>query len=262
MKKDIGKILASGSAKQRIKLFAENAARERYGAEPILSKQEAKDLYDSFKTPSEARLYNRWSDLDRSVTMAISNLQGYRNEVLMYLSDLKGYILVWDTLQGTEELANYILSQIKDPAKRQIISHKAANNATLLLSKTEEDEEGYLKIDINAPREIGQNLYEVMILTRDRAIRIARKVKAWERAILDAMDENGIVIKTYVDLVRQIVGAMERPVINWPKYAKKKEKDDKRYNGLLSKYELSPDLVDLEPDPDEYDTIYNAFFND
>ena len=52
-KKDISKILTTGSAKQRALLLAENIARGKYSQERLLTDHEINQLSESFKKPNE-----------------------------------------------------------------------------------------------------------------------------------------------------------------------------------------------------------------
>ena len=97
-KKDIGKILTTGSTKQRLLLLAEDNARAKYSQERLLTDHEINQLSESFKKPNEIQLWNKWLKVDRVVTSAIMNLQGLKFEVLMHYSNLRGYILVWETI--------------------------------------------------------------------------------------------------------------------------------------------------------------------
>ena len=104
-KKDIGKILTTGSPKQRLLLLAEDNARAKYSQEGLLTEHEINQLSESFKKPNEIQLWNKWLKVDRVVSTAIMNLQGLKFEVLMHYSNLRGYILVWETIQEAEVLS-------------------------------------------------------------------------------------------------------------------------------------------------------------
>ena len=113
-KKDIGKILTTGSTKQRLLLLAEDNARAKYSQERLLTDHEINQLSNSFKKPNEIKLWNEFRRLDDTVTNAIVNLQGLKFEVLMNYSNLRGYILVWNSIENTELLVNSVLHEIKD----------------------------------------------------------------------------------------------------------------------------------------------------
>ena len=86
-KKDIGKILLTGSPKQRILLIVEDIARGKHFQKKLLTDTEFTQLSNSFIKPNEIKLYNEFRKLDETVTSAIINLQGKLFEELMnYLS--------------------------------------------------------------------------------------------------------------------------------------------------------------------------------
>jgi hypothetical protein len=66
-KKDISKILTKGTAKQRLLLIAEDVARGRYSKDKILTDHEFNQISDSFKTPNEIKLWNKWKRIDESI---------------------------------------------------------------------------------------------------------------------------------------------------------------------------------------------------
>ena len=121
-KKDISKILTKGSPLQRLLLIAEDVARGRYSKDKILSDREFNNISDSFKTPKELALWNKWKRIDEKIANAVMNLQGLKFEVLMDLSNLRGYILVLNSVENAELLVNSVLHEVKDIKERKRIS--------------------------------------------------------------------------------------------------------------------------------------------
>jgi hypothetical protein len=276
-KKDIGKILLTGSAKQRLLLLAEDNARLKYGREHLLTDHEANQISESFKKPNEIRLWNQWLKVDRVVANAIMNLQGLKFEVLMHYSNLRGYILVWDTIQEAEVISNHILHEIKDQEERIKISSMAGKLGRFLFTDIGIDKEGYLDISIDFEKERPKGakekidpdrdkrhtLWYVMNNVKDQAITSAIKFLSWREAILDYMEEEGFSIKTYKDSINSMTEQIHTPIIGWAKY----ESDQKlfmpeipnyRADKLKSKYAIAPNTRELEIDPD----IYSQFKKD
>jgi hypothetical protein len=148
-KKDIGKILTTGTTKQKLLLIAEDIARGKYFQEKLLTDSEFNQLSNSFKKPNEIKLWNEFIKLDEIVANAINNLQGVKFEVLMNYSNLRGYILVWNSIENTELLVNSVLHEIKDSKERKQIAKDGAKGINLLFSETEPDQEGYIEIKID-----------------------------------------------------------------------------------------------------------------
>jgi hypothetical protein len=281
-KKDISKILTTGTPKQRLLLLAENNARLKYSLDGILTNHEENQIAESFKKPNEVKLWNKWLQVDRQVTTAIMNLQGLKFEVLMHYSNLRGYILVWETIQEAEVLTNHILHEIKDQEERIKISSQAGKLGRFLFTDIQTDKEGYLDINIDfeedtyrdengklvGPKDTGvkskrYSLWYVMNNVKKEAIQAAIKFLSWREAILDYMEEEGFSIKTYKDMINSMTEDVHRPIIGWTKY----QSDEKlfipnlpnnRADKLKSKYAITPNTRELEIDIE----LYNYFKNE
>jgi hypothetical protein len=279
MAKDISKILTTGSTKQRLLLLAEDNARAKYSQERLLTDHEINQLSDSFKKPNEIKLWNSWLRVDRQVTTAIMNLQGLKFEVLMHYSNLRGYILVWETIQEAEVLSNHILHEIKDQEERIKISSQAGKLGRFLFTDIATDEEGYLDINIDFEKDtyrdengklIGlkdkpkkskkHSLWYVMNNVKREAINSAIKFLSWREAIQDYMEEEGFVIKTYKDMINSMTEDIHKPIIGWTKYQSDEESflpdiPNIRADKLKAKYAITPNTRELEVDTQ----IYNYF---
>jgi len=149
-KKDISKILASGTARQKYLLIAEDTARARHSLSRILTDAELRALVDSIKTPQEIKVYNKLREADKLIMNSLSVLMQFRMLYSKTIVELDKFTLLWDSYQTTEELVNYILLEIKDPHERQAIAQKAVNRAGryIVLNPINIDKEGLIKIDI------------------------------------------------------------------------------------------------------------------
>jgi len=252
-KKDIGKILTTGSPKQRILLIAENIARGKYFQEKLLTDSEFNQLSNSFKKPNEIKLWNEFSKLDDTVTNAIINLQGLKFEVLMNYSNLRGYILVWNSIENAELLVNSVLHEIKDPKERKRIAEDGAKGIDLLFSKTEPDQEGYIEINIDHKEEKYRLLKVMNNVKKEVEISVIRYL-SWERAILDFMEERGFNVKTYKQHIKQMTTDIYRPIIGWAKYSGELNigLPHPRLEKIIKKYAICPNMEDLKVDEEEY----------
>ena len=285
-KKDIGKILTTGSTKQRLLLLAEDNARAKYSQERLLTDHEINQLSESFKKPNEIQLWNKWLKVDRVVTSAIMNLQGLKFEVLMHYSNLRGYILVWETIQEAEVLSNHILHEIKDQEERIKISSQAGKLGRFLFTDIQTDKEGYLDINIDFEKDtyrdengklVGvkekgikskkHSLWFVMNNVKKEAINSAIKFLSWREAILDYMEEEGFSIKTYRDIINSMTEDIHKPIIGWTKY----QSDEKlfipdlphnRADKLKAKYAITPNTRELEVDTEIYNYFKKEFLKD
>lgn len=274
-KKDIGKILTTGSAKQRLLLLAEDYARVKYNQERLLTDSDIKQLSESFKKPNEIKLWNKWLKVDRLVTAAIMNLQGLKFEVLMHYSNLRGYILVWDTIQEAEVLSNHILHEIKDQEERIKISSQAGKLGSFLFTDIQTDKEGYLDINIDFetyekikkdPATKKYSLWFVMNNVKKEAVNSAIKFLSWREAILDYMEEEGFSVKAYRDIINSMTEDIHKPIIAWTKYQSDKRSftslPNNRADKLKAKYSITPNTRELEIDIEIYNYFKKEFLQD
>ena len=279
-KKNISKVLNSGSPTQRMKLLAEDIARGKFDKEPLLTGAEFNSLSDSFKKPQEIRVYNKYNQADKLVTNAIMNLQGLKYEALMHYSNLRGYILVWNSIEQAELLVNGVLHEIKDPKERKRIADKGAKGINLLFSKTTPDKEGYVEIQTDFEEDIytdenGEligykdkprkskklSLWYVMNNVKDQATKKAIEFSSWRQAILDYMDEESFDIKTYKEIIENFTKEVYAPPIGWIKYNTDIKEfipgsSHKRTDKLKSKYAITPSFKEIAQVDEE---VYSWF---
>ena len=275
-KKDIGKILTTGSPKQRMLLIAEDVARGKYFQEKLLTDSDFNQLSNSFKKPNEIKLWNEFRKLDDTVTNAIVNLQGLKFEVLMNYSNLRGYILVWNSIENAELLVNSVLHEIKDPKERKRIAEDGAKGIDLLFSKTEPDQEGYIEIKVDFEKDsykdengklIGYkekpkktkeySLWYVMNNVKKEVENSVIKYLSWETALLDFMEDKGFNVKTYKENIKQMTTQVYSPIIGWAKYSGELNTGlpNPRLEEIIKKYAICPNVGDLKVD----EAMYNWF---
>lgn len=273
-KKDISKILTTGSLKQRLLLVAEQRARDTYGKERILTDHELNELSDSFKKSNEIKLWNEWNRHAVIIVGAISNLQGLSFEVQVNYSNLRGYILVWNTIENAELLANSILHEIKDTKERKRVAESGAKGVDLIFSKAVTDNEGYIDIQIEFERRSykGKKYNEEPDVTKEYGLLyVMNNVKAeatnsiirflsWRQATLDYIEETGFNVKTYTEIIEGLTNRVYAPIIGWAKYSGEIETglSHPQVEKLIKKYAITPKIEDLKVD----ERLYNAFKKD
>lgn len=275
-KKDISKILTSGTPKQRLQIAIENIARQKFGREGLITDHEAHQLSNSFKTPSEIKLWNKGLKFDRIMSNGLMNLQGLKYETLMHISNLRGYILVWNTLEEAETLTNHILHEVKNKGERIKIASESSKIAEFLFTEIETDKEGYLNINIDFEKEDYKekgtktnrySLWHVMNNVRTQVITSAIRYISWSKACEDFMEEEGFSIKMYKEIIKNMDEDVYKPVIGWTKYREDEESfipdiKSKRVDKLKSSYNIAPNLIALEVDINEYNSFMNNFLRD
>lgn len=277
-KKDISKILTTGSLKQKLLLVAEQRARYTYGKELILTDHEYNQLSDSFKKSNEIKLWNVWNRHATNMVGAIGNLQGVMFEVLMNYSNLRGYILVWNSIENAELLVNSVLHEIKDPKERKRIADSGAKGVDLLFSKTAPDKEGYIdiKIDFEKKTYKGKKYNEEPDVTKEYSLLyVMNNVKeeannsiirflSWRQAMLDYMEEENFNIKTYKDMIQGFTDRVYTPLIGWAKYEGEINTGlpHPQVEKLLKKYAICPNIAELKVDEAQYNWFKKEFLGD
>jgi hypothetical protein len=273
-KKDIGKILTTGTARQRLLLIAEDRARIIYGENRLLTEGDFNRLLGSFKKPNEIKLYNQFLGYTKAVNNAILNLQGLKYEVIKHYSDLRGYILLLNSYENSETLVNSILNEIKDPVERERLAKIGASVNSLVFSETVVDKEGFIDIQTNHKKPIKDSkgnpknkeilanqltLWEVMNNVKHKAEVTACKYLSWEKATLDFMEDKGFNVKTYKGKIEYLSTEIWSPIIHWAKYYGENNTgiSKPRVENLLHKYKIAPDRDLYEIDEVEY-----KFFRD
>lgn len=270
-KKDIGKIITTGSPKQRLLLIAEDIARGKYFQEKLLTDSNFNQLSNSFKKPNEIKLWNEFRKLDDIVTNAIGNLQGLKFEVLMNYSNLRGYILVWNSIENTELLVNSVLHEIKDPKERKRIAEDGAKGIDLLFSKTEPDQEGYIEIKVDfekdsrdKPRKTKEiSLWQVMNNVKKEVETSVIKYLSWESATLDFMEERGFNVKTYKEKIKEMTTQVYNPIIGWAKYSGELNTGlpHPGLEEIIKKHAICPNIGEIKVDESQYNWFRRYFLD-
>jgi len=282
-KKDLSKILTTGSAKQRAILLIDELTRRSYLQEELLTTREMDMLYDSFKKPNEIKLWNEFRALDETISNAILNLQGMKFEVLMNYSNLRGYILVWNSIENTELLVNSVLHEIKDQKERKRIAEDGAKGIDLLFSKTEPDQDGYIEISVDFEKDSYKDENGKRIGFKDKP-RKTKKASLWyvmnnvkkevetslvrylssEKAIIDFMDERGFNIKAYKSRIIEMGEAVHIPIIGWDKYSGKlstRLPPNPILEEIIKKYAICPNIGELKVDEAQYNWFRRYFLD-
>jgi hypothetical protein len=273
-KKNISKILTTGTPLKKMLLITEDIARGRYFKDRLLTDHEFNQLSDSFKKPNEIKLWNKFRRAEETVANALINLQGGLFEVKMNYSNLRGYILLWNSIENAELLVNSVLHEIKDPQERKRIAEDGAKGINLLFSKTEPDKEGYIDIKVDfekdsykdKPRKTKEySLWYVMNNVKREATTSAIKWLSWEKALQDYMEKQGFNIKTYKDKIQEMRDEVYTPIIGWAKYYGELNigvEVNPKLNELLEKYAICPNIEELEINIEEYNFFKNVIIGD
>ena len=277
-KKDISKALTQGSAKQRATIIAENIAQYSKTGKGFLKYSDDKALYESFKTSAEIRIYNKYIKVGREVTQSLSYLKQLQLLYEVNIAYLTGYCLLWDEYDREGSRYTELLYNIKDRETRKTIS-KLIKEARLqpLLGNIEKVKEGQgvyitgtIKIQVKdlltrkGKKRYG--LYEIIKEYSKRATKQLREAKALALAILEYMDEEEFNVKTYKEIVKEVMDALSRDQAVLPYYSiahhrtleYKTEESWKLHEEIFSEFWVFPD-PDTEPDRERIDWYKNEY---
>ncbi len=254
-KKDINKILTTGSLKQKLILVAEEKARNTYYQEPLLTKDQYKDLINSFIKNNDIKLFDKYNNHSIKVCGAISNLQGLMLEVMVNYSNLRGYILMWNAIENAELLANSILHEIKDEKERKRVAQSGANIVDLFFTKAIIDQESYIDLKVDFIDENEYNLFYVINNVKRDCTDLTIKFLSWRQSIIDYMKENNFNIITYKNMIQKFTDIVYTPIIGLDKYSGEINIKTKHFQveKILKKYDITPKIEDLEVDKNIYD---------
>jgi hypothetical protein len=212
-KKDISKVLLTGSARQRATILAEDDAQYSKTGGGFLTKSERQSLYDSFKTPAEGRIYNKYLEIRRRVKNSISYLKQLQLLHEVSIGYLTGYCLLWEQYLTDASLYNQLLYLIKDPkVKKEAIKTLTESVFSPQLGTTinRQDEYG-TQIEIiikdRPPKDRKGNLTnpvglgEIIEAYSEKATHQLKEAKALAKALLEYMDEEGFNVKTHKEIV-------------------------------------------------------------
>ena len=98
-KKDISKILTSGSARQRTLLLANHIAATSFGKEGFLTSKEFYALLSSIKGERDIRIYNSTKAVELNLRFFLLNLNQLR---LVFFNIVSQYVLLRQTIAMVE----------------------------------------------------------------------------------------------------------------------------------------------------------------
>ncbi|MBE7688956.1 MULTISPECIES: hypothetical protein [Tenacibaculum] len=264
-KKNIDKIIATATPLKKILLIYEDLARGRYSKDRLLTNDEFKQLMKSFLKDNDIDLWNKFLRTEHAVSNALTNLQGGLFEAKMHYSNLRGYILNWNTIEHSEILVNSILHEIKDPIERKKIAEKGSEFKKIFFTKIATDEEGYVDIKIKFDKYNYKDtdlysLWYVMNNVKKEITQSVIKWISWEKALKDYIRKQGFNIKTYKDKIQDMRDEIDTPIIGWSKfYGELQEKIvlNPNIHELLKEYAICPKIEELKIDKKEYDFFMN-----
>lgn len=287
MSKDISKILTKGSPRQRSVLLTTDSLQEylamtgiKPDAKTILTAGERQNLFGSFKSPQEIRLYNKYAKINRDFPyflMVLKETQLNYNEAIAYLI---GFTTSWSDYEFTEQTFNYILDEVKEKKIKNKIKKIILNFSPFLYADLK-DEGGSVKLVINSD-EKKIRLEGLIKAWSNKATDTLIQAKSYLKAIRDYLTEEDYLIQIFKDILNYYEKDFREDRALIPKYSKrqmeemrKSLKDDNltteqklgkviqtgtklysdKEDDYFDKYFVFPDYDELEIDEKDYNTM-------
>lgn len=266
MRRDVGKIIASGSAKKRAQLLIEVMAQHRISRDMLISEDEFHRLEQSFKNTQELRIYNRYRQLSTLIPEAINVYQGAYTDALLKAESLAKLLLYWHGLEETEKLVNIaLLEAAPEISQRRKILEKILRSEGLWYSRATADAEGLLQIDLSywdEKHKVG-SIKQLADTNRENLLHAVLRVVSWRKAILDVMEEEDFPVKAYEDIVNRQAANLQERVKFWGRYGAEeyfiRERLPRRSDLLEGLYCYEVEMESLEPSQTEYDYFRENF---
>lgn len=260
MKKDLSSIVSTGTPTQRALLMAEVIAHANWSrtGEQLLSEAELKRLSESFKSPREIQLWNKFSKLDKLIGAGINSYQGGHFETLYRIAQLEGLILSWDVMEEAEVAFNCLLLAALPGDDKQGARKKAAMKGlakrSFPLGRYDVEEDG--TVILKSHHEL-QDMPQNLLRRKQELEKAVVRQLSWEKALLDVMAEEGFRVKTYKQIIREISQDLKKQLLLWGRYSA--EYRDKiapaypRAAEILREHDYSVNLEKLEISQEDYE---------
>jgi len=290
MNKNISKILSKGSPRQRIVLLTTDSFQEylaisgiKPDAKTILTDEEKQSLLNSFKTPPEIRLYNKYAKLNRDFPyflMILKETQLNYNEAIAYLI---GFTNTWQDYQYTEQTFNRILYEVKEKKLKNKILKIILDESHFLYAELEKNTGGSVRLVTSIDKE-RIRLEGLIKAWSGKAENTLREAKSYIKAIRDYLTEEDFLIQALKDILNYYEKGFREDKALIPKYSKRQmdemlkslKNDEQMFRKIVetghriisdkeddffAKYYVFPDYDELEIDENAYNTMLEGAKN-
>ncbi len=263
-KKDLSKLLKTGTLKQRLKLLDDCRANISFGKDAPLTDKEFNQLVDSFDSSEEIRLYNlhlRAYRAFREFLASAEVMHGLYKEAIAYIT---GFALLWDTYERSEEIINSVIAQVSDKKTKDLILKQFANRSHFLYTDIDVDKEGFLRFHTDnrnhkkkgKPRGEDYSIEGILDLWKGKAEEYARHTKTFVKVLMDYMEETDYKPSAFHDRLLTLLADVEEDHALLPKFSKQRITQIEHSNfELLAKYFVYPDPENMEVPEDDYDRL-------
>jgi len=215
-RKNISKILAAGSAKQKTLLLANHIAATSFGEEGLLTSKEFYALLATIKGPQDVAVYNRIKNAELNLRFFMLNLNQLR---LVFLNIVSHYLLIRMSLTMSEQV--------------DVVSDTGENQG-------------------NGENQENNNLYATLKELKKQAKEYLIQIKTGVELSVNYMDKTDTHIKEYADKLEEIVTAVQEQtsILLLHRANVAIELDE---SGYFQTYKLFEDYNDIEVDQKLYE---------
>ena len=254
-RKEALSILKNGTNKAKLNLIAE-LDEKAFSKEKdsLLTSEEQEALKNSFSINSKSDI-----EFQENMNIILHAFQGLQTGFFYAcktLSDLRGYVILWESIQVAERMVNMALEGIDDTAKRSKVANKIKTRASsFLLSSNILYDNGFFGVSVEEVEDDEQNLMEAIHNVRNDVILALTSFKTSAAVIKDWMAKTNIKPKAYVSIIKEWEKEVLADQSIWQKYSFNKGKYEDQKTDPFSKFRVYPDPSKIEIDPELYNVI-------
>lgn len=274
---EFDKILAKGSARQRALLFFNDAAEKEMtpadSTKPgkgFLTEAESKQLWDSFKTDAEIKLYNKLLNVKRGFHNGYMIAQQQRFQWRETIASLAGYCLLFHGYTEFEHTLNAICEATEDPEQKKRFFDVIEDQKRYLWADIGPDKKrGHIRLQPHDKSDYdpenqkdAPEIREVMATLSKRAFFQLGQGKTMVKALRDHLEAGGLDVKLYKDVLDGMENDLKDDKAPLPKFSRKKteagllagddQKKKQRMKEIFGSNWLFPEYEEAEIDEELY----------
>jgi len=228
---DLSRILTKGSAKQRALLLFNDMVEKSFVKEGdwkegkgFLTEPEQKQLWNSFNTESEVRLYNRFLGLQQDISQNLLLLKQLQFKYQGTIARLSGYCLLQHEYTQFEETLNAIYYAIETPEQgRKVLDVMEMHNHYLFATIGPAEHPDRDGVEIR--ERTGLPLKKILDALSCRAMEELVRAKTIVKVIRDTIEENEFDIEVFKDMLDEEEKTLQEDRAPLPKFSRKKTEE-------------------------------------
>lgn len=272
---DISKILAKGSAKQRAVLYFNNIEEKRVG-KAFLTEQEEKQLFDSFQSSAEIKLYNNLRILHQYLSTQCVSIMSTMFRYRETIASLSGYCLLYHGYgEFSDTLSGLYFAMETPEEKKKVIDYLKENKRYLWadIGPAEDPDANGIRVFPNGGNPVFPNggdpkepkIRDVLNVLSKRAWQQLQECKTELKVLKDKMEETGFKTDGIIGIIKTIENDLQEDKAPIPKFSRRQsleglqdsmdQKQKQRMEELIGPDWLFPEYDKVEIDEAYYKDI-------